>query len=131
MGELRHGPRRDSRLGGPAERNDAFARQITSGNMVQEEARSAMHSLAYRIFSFSLFTAVAGGFVALGLLIAFWPASYERWVRWSTKSHPPWLALLLRVDYNYRSWRYRMLGIWFALFGVTFIILGVRVYWFQ
>jgi hypothetical protein len=90
-----------------------------------------MHSLAYRIFNFSLFIIVAGGFVAMGLLIAFWPASYERWIRWSTASYPPWLARALRVDHNYYSWRHRMLGIWFVLFGVTFIVLGVRVYWFQ
>jgi hypothetical protein len=85
----------------------------------------AMHSLAFRIFSFFSFIIVSAGFVAIGLLIAFWPATYARWVHWSNVAS--WLVRGL----DFYSWRSRMVGIWMALFGVAFAVLSVWIAWFQ
>lgn len=67
-------------------------------------------------------------FLAVGLLIAFWPATYLQWVRWSNVEHyAPWVGRGLDVY----SWRVRIVGIVMALFGVTSAILTVWIQWFQ
>lgn len=38
----------------------------------------AMHSLGYRIFTFFLSMVVCVGFIGVGSIIAFWPATYIR-----------------------------------------------------
>jgi hypothetical protein len=87
-----------------------------------------MHSLIYRIFSFVLFIVVSVGFIAVGLLIAFWPDAYARWVhRSNVERNAPWLVRGL----DFYSWPCRMVGIWIALFGVTAVILSVWIHWFQ
>ena len=71
---------------------------------------------------------MSAGFLAVGLLIAFWPATYWRWVRWSkVEYYAPWLVRGLDVY----SWRYRIVGIGGALFGITTAILTVWIHWFQ
>jgi hypothetical protein len=88
----------------------------------------AMHSLVFRIFSFFLFIVVSAGFLAIGLLIAFWPATYLRWLHWSNVEHyAPWAVRGLDVY----SWWFRMVGIWMALFGVIAAILSVWIHWFE
>jgi hypothetical protein len=67
-------------------------------------------------------------FLAVGILIAFWPATYLRWVHWSkVESYAPWLVRHL----NQRGyhWKFRIVGIWLALFGLTAGILTVWISW--
>jgi len=69
-------------------------------------------------------------FLAVGLLIAFWPATYSRWVHWSkVESYAPWLVR--DVDQRVYHWTFRIAGILLALFGVTVGILTVWISWFQ
>jgi hypothetical protein len=71
---------------------------------------------------------MSAAFLAVGLLIAFWPATYLQWVRWSNvESYAPWVTRGLDV---YR-WRFRIVGIGFALFGITTAIATVWIHWFQ
>ncbi|GEM_PF-6509581 len=79
-------------------------------------------------FRFLLELAMSGAFIAVGLLIAFCPAIYARWIRWSNvEYYAPWLVRGLNVY----SWRSRSVGIWLALFGVVLAIMVVRIHWFQ
>ncbi|HVR25490.1 MAG TPA: hypothetical protein VMU26_19505 [Candidatus Polarisedimenticolia bacterium] len=72
----------------------------------------AMHSLAYRIFSFFLSMVVCAGFVAVGLVIAFWPATYMRWLRWSNvHRYAPWVLREWDLHQDQYGWRFRKLGI--------------------
>jgi hypothetical protein len=92
----------------------------------------AMQSLAYRIFGFSLSMVVSSGFVALGLIIAFWPATYMRWLRWSNvHRYAPWALRDWDLSQDHHGWRSRALGIVFALFGVIAAVLNIWIYWFQ
>lgn len=80
------------------------------------------------VFAFLELIFVSAVFVAIGLLIAFWPATYLRWIHWSNvESYAPWLGRGLDVY----SWRSRMVGIAMALFGVVAAILTIYVCWFQ
>jgi hypothetical protein len=92
----------------------------------------AMHSLAYRIFSFFLSMVVSAGFVAVGLVIAFWPATYMRWLRWSNvHRYAPWVLREWDLKQDQYGRRFRKLGILFAVFGVIAVVLNVWIYWFQ
>ena len=80
------------------------------------------------VFSFLLEMLMSAAFIAAGVLIAFCPATYLRWVRWSkVEYYASWLVRGLDVY----SWRSRMVGIWFALFGIIVAILVVRIHWFR
>jgi hypothetical protein len=84
-----------------------------------------MRSLVVRFF---VLMVLSTAFLAVGLLIAFWPATYSRWVRWSNVEHyAPWF---FRGSDIY-SWRSRLVGIWMAVFGVVAAILTVYICWFQ
>jgi len=92
----------------------------------------AMQSLAYRIFSFFLSMVVPAGFVAVGLIIAFWPATYMRWLRWSNvERYAPWVIRGWDLSRDQYGWRFRTLGIMFAVFGVLVAVLNIWIYWFQ
>jgi hypothetical protein len=78
------------------------------------------------VFGFFVLIALSASFLAVGLLIAFWPATYLRWVRWSNvENYAPWL---LR---GWDGWRLRIVGFGMALFGVTAAILTLWIHWFQ
>jgi len=80
------------------------------------------------VFTFFVLIVLSAAFVAVGLLIAFWPATYSRWARWSNVEHyAPWFFR----GWDAHSWRSRIVGIWMALFGVIFAILTVYICWFQ
>jgi len=80
------------------------------------------------VSSFFLEIVISTAFLAVGLLIAFRPAMYLRWVRWSNVEHyAPWVARGLDVH----SWRFRVVGLWLALFGVIAASLTVWIHWFQ
>ena len=92
----------------------------------------AMHALAFRVFSFFLSLVVSAGFVAVGLIIAFWPATYMRWLRWShVDRYQRWELRGWDLSQDQYGWRFRMLGIVFALFGVIAAVLNIWIYWFQ
>ncbi len=93
----------------------------------------AMHSIGYRIFSFFLSMVVCAGFAAIGLIIAFWPATYMRWLRWSNVDRYPRWVLRGSPDLSQDQygWRFRKLGIVFALFGILAAVLTIWIYWVQ
>jgi hypothetical protein len=92
----------------------------------------AMHSLIYRIFTFFLSMLVSAGFVAVGLIIAFWPATYMRWLRWSNVDrYPRWLLPGSDLGQSQYGRQFRKLGIVFALFGAIATALNIWIYWFQ
>jgi len=73
---------------------------------------------------------VSAAFVAMGLLMALWPATYLRWVRWSkVECYAPWLAR--RRDLDHAGRQIKILGIAFAFFGITAVALWVYIHWFQ
>src|SRR3984957_1354879 len=72
----------------------------------------AMHSLAYRIFTFFLSMVVSAGVVAVGSIIAFWPATYMRWLRWSNvHRYAPWVLRGRDLSQNQYGWQFRTPGI--------------------
>ena len=80
------------------------------------------------VFGFLLEMVMSGAFVAVGVLIAFWPATYLRWLRWSkVERYASWLVRGLDVY----SWRFWIVGIWLALFGIIAAVMVVRIHWFQ
>ncbi len=84
------------------------------------------------ILNFFVFMVLSAGFIAIGLLIAFRPATYVRWVRWSkVESYAPWLLRGWHENYPYYPWQFRIVGIGMALFGVTTVIATVYILWFQ
>jgi len=92
----------------------------------------AMHSLAYRIFTFFLSMVVCAGFVAIGSIIAFWPATYMRWLRWSNvHRYAPWVLRGRDLSQNQYGWQFRTPGILSALFGIIAAALKIWIYWFQ
>ncbi len=92
----------------------------------------AMHSLAFRLFRFFLSIVVSAGFVAVGLIIAVWPATYMRWLRWSkVDRYPRWVLRGWDLSQDRYGWRFKMLGIVCALFGVIAAVVHIRIYWFQ
>ena len=67
----------------------------------------AIQSLAYRILTFSLSMVVSAGFVAMGLIIAFWPAAYMRWLRWSNVDrYPRWVLRGWDLSQDQYGWRF-------------------------
>ena len=71
-------------------------------------------------------------FLAVGPLIAFWLATYLRWVRWSkVENYAPWLVRGWDVNHPKYRWGFRIVGIGLALFGVTAAILTVWIHWIQ
>jgi hypothetical protein len=79
---------------------------------------------------FLLGVVVSAAFVAMGLLMALWPATYFKWVRGSkVESYAPWLYR--RSDLDHARWQVKILGIAFALFGITAVVLWVFIYYFQ
>jgi len=72
----------------------------------------------------------AAAFIAMGLLMAVWPATYFRWVRWSERgSYFQWLHG--KWDLEHARWQAKGLGIVFVLFGSTLIAAVVWIHWFQ
>src|SRR5208283_1799116 len=72
-------------------------------------ARLPMRSL---ILSFFVLITLSAAFLAVGLIIAFWPATYLRWVRWSRVEHyAPWLVRGWGVSRGHHGWRVRIVGI--------------------
>ncbi len=89
----------------------------------------AMHSLDFSFFALIILSAA---FLAVGLLVAFRPATYLRWVRWSKVDYyAPWVVRGWHVNHGEYSWRFRIVGIGMALFGVAAAILTVWIHWFQ
>jgi hypothetical protein len=87
--------------------------------------------MAMRIV-FSFFgIVVSAAFLAVGLLMAFWPATYLRWARWSVENCAPWLVRGWDVNHSQYRWGFRMVGIWLALFGITAAVLCIWIPWFQ
>ena len=80
------------------------------------------------VFTFFVLIVLSAAFVAVGLIIAFWPATYSRWGRWSNVEH---FAPRFFRGWDAHSWRSRIIGISMALFGVIFAILTVYICWFQ
>ena len=88
-----------------------------------------MSSLA---FSFFVLIALSAAFVTVGLLIAFWPATYLRWVRWSNvENYAPWVLRGWDLNHGQYGWRFKIVGVGLALFGVTAAVLTVWIHWFQ
>ncbi len=84
------------------------------------------------VFSFFVLVVLSATFLAVGLLIAFWPATYLQWVRWSkVEYYAPWLIRGWDVNHGHYGLRFRIVGIGMALFGVTAAILTVWIHWFQ
>ena len=79
-------------------------------------------------FSFLALGVLSAAFIAVGLLIAFWPTTYLRWVRWSNVDQ---YAPSFFRGFDVRNWRSRVVGIWMALFGVIAAILTIYICWFQ
>ena len=88
--------------------------------------------MAMRIV-FSFFGIVlSAAFLAVGLLMAFWPATYLRWVLWSkVENYAPWLVRAWDVNHPHGRWGFRIVGISIALFGFTAAVLTIWVPWFQ
>ena len=78
------------------------------------------------VIRFLLGIVVSAGFVAMGLLMLLWPATYFRWVRSST--HAPWLVRRWEV---HRVREAKIVGIALVLFGITAVALWVYIFWFQ
>jgi hypothetical protein len=80
------------------------------------------------VFTFLVLSVLSAGFMAVGLLIAFWPTTYLQWTRWSNVEHyAPWFFR----DGDAHGWRSKIVGIWMVVFGVIFAILSVYICWFQ
>jgi hypothetical protein len=79
---------------------------------------------------FLLGIVVSAAFVAMGVLMAVWPATYFRWVRWSrVECYAPWLVR--RWDLDHTRWQAKVVGIGFVLFGITAAALWIFIWWFQ
>jgi hypothetical protein len=79
--------------------------------------------MAMRIV-FSFFgIVVSAAFLAVGLLMAFWPATYLRWARWSVENCAPWLVRGWDVNHSQYRWGFRMVG--------TAAVLCIWIPWFQ
>jgi hypothetical protein len=79
---------------------------------------------------FLLGVVVSAAFVAMGLLMALWPGTYLRWVRWSkVESYAPWLVRARDPDHS--GWQIKIIGIALALLGITAVVLWVYIRWFQ
>jgi len=75
---------------------------------------------------------LSGAFLAAGLLMAFWPGTYLRWVRWSkVENYAPWLVSGWDLSHPQYCRGFRIVGIGLALFGFTAAVLSVWVPWFQ
>jgi hypothetical protein len=84
------------------------------------------------IFSFLALIVLSAAFMAVGVIIAFRPATYSRWIRWSkAESYAPWLVHEWGVNHERYGWRVRIVGIAMSLFGFTALILTVWICWFQ
>ena len=82
------------------------------------------------IARFLLGVVLSAAFVATGLLMVLWPATYFRWVRWSkVECYLPWLVR--RWDLDQARWQVKVVGIGFVLFGITAVALWVFIWWFQ
>jgi hypothetical protein len=80
------------------------------------------------LFKFLVAMAMSAAWVALGLLMTFWPDVYLRWVRWANvERYAPWL----HPEPDVHSWPSKMLGVMFALFGVFVAVMSVYILWFQ
>ena len=83
--------------------------------------------MLFLLFKFLVFMAMSAAFVALGLLMIFWPDVYLRWVRWANvKQYAAWLH-----EPDVHSWSSRMLGVMFAMFGVFLAVVSVYILFFQ
>ena len=81
-------------------------------------------SMLFLAFKFFLIVTLSAGWVALGLIMIFWPDLYLRWVRWANVGSPmPWL----HREPDVHSWPSRTLGVWFALFGVFVAVASVYI----
>ena len=75
---------------------------------------------------------LSAAFLAVGLLILFWPATYLRWVHWSrVANYAPWLVRGWDVKHPPYPWRVRIVGLPIMLFGITAVVLSVWIQWFQ
>lgn len=73
---------------------------------------------------------VSAAFVAIGLLMLLWPATYFRWVHSSkVESYAPWLVRSWDVDHA-RS-QVKIIGIALGLFGIAAAALWVFILWLQ
>jgi hypothetical protein len=80
------------------------------------------------VFSFFVLIVLSAAFLVVGLLIAFSPAAYLRWLRRSNVDYyAPWLR---RWGVN-RGHRPFIVGIGMALFGVISAILTVWIHFSQ
>src|ERR1700683_4557534 len=83
-------------------------------------------------FIFFMKMVLSAAFVALGLLILFWPNTYLRWVRWSKgKDNAPWWFRGWDVNHLPLPWGIRIFGVVSVLFGITFAVLSIWIHWFQ
>lgn len=79
----------------------------------------------HRLITFFLLTATSAAFVALGLLLAFKPALYARWVAWSGPNR------LWTRKWDAYSSQSRSVGLAFAVFGLTALALSIWIYSFE
>jgi hypothetical protein len=84
------------------------------------------------VFTFLVLITLSIGFVAVGMLIVFWPTAYLRWIHWSkVEDYAPWLVRGWGITDGHYGWRVRIVGLGMALFGVTFAVLSIWACWFQ
>jgi len=85
------------------------------------------YRIVFTFFGIVLYAA----FLAVGLLMAFWPATYLRWVHWSrVENYAPWLVRESDVNRPHYRWGLRIVGIGMALFGVTTAVMAAWIPWF-
>jgi hypothetical protein len=83
-------------------------------------------------FDFFMQILLSAAFLAVGLLILFWPGTYLRWVRWSkVGDYGPWKIRGWDVDHPPYPWRVRILGVPCVLFGITAAVLTIWIHYFQ
>ena len=83
-------------------------------------------------FSFFMQIVLSAAFLAVGLLILFWPDTYLRWVRWSkVGDNAPWLVRGWDVNHPPLPLRIRIAGVGSVLLGISAIVLSIWIYWFQ
>jgi hypothetical protein len=81
--------------------------------------------------SFFVLILLSLAFLAVGVVIAFYPHTYSRWLRRSRAEH--YLRYLPSTfrEFDVFSWRFRIVGIWLALFGLIFAAATVWICWIQ
>ena len=80
------------------------------------------------VFKFIALIVASAAILAVGLLIALLPDTYQRWVHWSKAER---YAPSFLEGWDVYSRRSRMIGVSMAVFGIVAVILSVWICWFQ